>query len=132
MRKGAPDRGVAFVKVPTILITERVASRLWSISTVRESLEHDPVFSELVENLRAADASWHERLSGSVGGSEIAPTAEVAPLSKWMSTAEVAERLGCTSRWVRAEIAEGRLKAERRGRAWFVDRERLREYVANR
>lgn len=49
-----------------------------------------------------------------------------------LTTKEVAQELGCTSRWVVELIKRGELPAKRYGHSLVVDRDALRRFVARR
>lgn len=69
---------------------------------------------------------WYvaDQLNGSANGtgpSEDGTSAETMVETRWISTAEAAEELGCSARYVRTLAARGDLKADQSGRVWVID-----------
>ncbi len=88
----------------------------------------DPEVDAVLMALHVAALRWR----GSATGTERAPTAELAPVSEWLSTTEAGELLGITSRGVRKAIGEGRLEATEVAGRWRVSREAVEHYRAAR
>ena len=53
-----------------------------------------------------------------------------ADLPEWITTDEAAEVSGYHPEYVRYLAREGRIGAEKKGRDWWIDRDKLREYLA--
>ncbi len=53
-----------------------------------------------------------------------------ADLPEWITTDEAAEISGYHPEYVRYLAREGRIGAEKKGRDWWIDRDKLREYLA--
>lgn len=52
--------------------------------------------------------------------------------SPYMTVNEVAELAGLEPRWIRRLCQQGRLKAEKRGRDWDIDRESAEAWLEER
>ena len=85
-----------------------------------------PDLDALLEALRAAGERWASADRGSVE----AEAPEATP--EWLSTSEVASRVGLTTRAVVLAIGEKRLSAEWSSGRWMVSREELEHFKAAR
>jgi hypothetical protein len=114
----------------SVVIPGRLAAKLVrELSSIRGRLERDEELSMLLSRLRWLAAEWQ---ADAVGGPQKAPRGETDASSSWMTTERVGVFFGRTARWVRSEIASGRLPASRVGPRgpWMVERrdaEALRE-----
>lgn len=81
--------------------------------------------------LHYAALSWREASSARSGTPNPEPP-EPARESRWMTTAQVASRLGITSRAVRKAISDGRLHGELDGSSWRINAEDFAHYRATR
>lgn len=90
----------------------------------------DPEVDAVLMALHIAALKWRT----SAGVSEPRKPTEVATESEWMSTQEVADRLGVSTSRVRQECRDGRLEATNRGRplGWQIHREDFEHYRAAR
>ncbi|MFT4282523.1 helix-turn-helix domain-containing protein [Microbacterium sp.] len=86
----------------------------------------NPRLDAALEALRVAGVRW----AGSDRGSDDAEPAEVP--SEWLTTAQAADQIGCSPRWVRALIDEKKLQAMWAAGAWAIRREDVRLYQAGR
>lgn len=52
-----------------------------------------------------------------------------AAMPDWITTSEAAQVSGYHPEYIRKLARQGRIGAEKKGRDWWIDRDRLREYV---
>lgn len=53
-----------------------------------------------------------------------------AALPEWITTKEAAEISGYHPEYIRRLAKAGKIGAEKKGRDWWIDRDKLREYLA--
>jgi len=123
-------RGDPFHDGPVVIVTGRVASRIARplgrlLREARDRGEQlDDEVVTTVTALERASRTYAARrvLATSVNGSAGPDLAEVTARSPdALTTADVADRLGCGERNVVRLIAAGELNGRRVGRAWLVD-----------
>ncbi|WP_082509378.1 excisionase family DNA-binding protein [Curtobacterium sp. Leaf154] len=68
----------------------------------------------------------------SATGTRNAASAELDAQSEWLSTKQAADALAMTDRAIRKAIRENRLKANRVGRAYRINREQLAHFKARK
>lgn len=115
------------------IITGRVAAVLHKELNIAElrtrALGVDPELYDQLKSLHESSIDWRN----SATGSQVAAVPELAAEStQWMSTSEVAGRLGITDRAVRAAIERKALKATVIGRSYRISREDMEHYKAAR
>jgi excisionase family DNA binding protein len=117
---------------PSVIVPGRLAAMLEArcdLSGLRTRIRGlDPEASAVLESLHVAALMWRT----SSTGSSVAPAAEVAASSTWLSTTQAAAVAGVTPRAVRLAAEEGRLEAVQVGKAWRVSREDLAHWQAAR
>lgn len=116
-----------------VVVTARTAAWLERHADLRrlrtEVRGTDPEVDAVLVALGVAAASW----SASAVGSVRAPAPEVAAESEVrLSTSSAADLLGVTDRAVRLACKGGRLRAERVGGRWLIDREDVEHFRAAR
>lgn len=115
-----------------VVVPERIAAwldRHAGLTALR--LEHrgsDPEVDQVLLALAVASANWRTAAVGKDPRQEVA----VEPQSSWLTAAEIADRLGISSRTVRWACQTGRLPAERVGSQWQVSRTEYEQYRASR
>lgn len=62
-------------------------------------------------------------------GSTPAPVKDWADLQEWITTVEAAQVSGYDVQYVRYLARAGRIGAEKKGRDWWIDRDKLKEYL---
>lgn len=117
-----------------LIVPSRIAARIFAMTDLGRQAKNargdDPEFDAVISAMATTSARWRT----SVRGSKPAQPAEAKPLSEWMTTSEVAERLNVTSSRVRQECRAGRLRAENQGPrlGWRINREDFEHYRAAR
>jgi excisionase family DNA binding protein len=117
---------------PAVILSARTAAwleRYAGLTSLRVRVRGtDPEISRELEDLRRVAMSWR----GSACGTTVAPEAEPAAVSPWLSTGQAAALVELTPRAIRKAIAQGRLKASDHGGRWRVSREDLEHFRATR
>lgn len=90
--------------------------------------EHPRVDRVLIELTEAA-IRWRELTDN---GQNRAPTTDTGPLSKHMTTKQVADLTGVSDRTIRRAITDGRLPAQRVGRTYLISRHDVGRYRTTR
>lgn len=129
--KRPPTAYVHGVDAPVVIIPARVCAwleRYASLNEVRiRERGADPEVDAVLVAVRLAALTWRTTATGT----PIAAKPEVAPdLNQWMSTGQVADRLGITDRAVRLAIQEQRLHATNVAGRWRVAIEDLEHFSA--
>ena len=116
---------------PLVFVSGRVAARLSrplaglvrQAHAAGERLDEELVATVAAIERAARDYAASRVRAGSVDGTTEPDLAELSSGSEsnGLSTAETADRLGCSERWVTKLIAADRLAAQRVGRSWVVD-----------
>ena len=126
-----PNAYVHGVDSPVVVVPARVAAwleRRAGLSSLRPQVRGaDPEVDAVLVALRLAAMTW----TSSVGGTETRNQPELEASSE-LTTQQVADAFGLTSRAVRKAIAAGRLKAHQVGARWVVTREDFEHYKAAR
>lgn len=73
----------------------------------------------LMREMTAAAIRWRHLVTDN--GQNHAPTPEVEPGSRWLTTGQVAQSLGISTRAVRHRIASGHLPARKAGHVYLID-----------
>lgn len=128
---------------PTVVVSARVAALMSRplrrlVAEARNGGER--LDDEVLATVSAIDAAGRAYVSGrllasSDDGMARRPLAELAPSSVvdgWLSTSDVADRLGCSERNVVRLIAARRLPSVRVGRAHLIDPAELARYLEDR
>ena len=55
--------------------------------------------------------------------------ADWASMPEWITSSEAAEASGYDVQWIRQLARAGKIGAERKGRDWWIDRDKLMQYV---
>lgn len=100
--------------------------RKWRTNSIGNSRHHAVLMA-----ITLVGQTHVERVCGSSGSAARKP-AEIAPVSEWMNTTQVADAVNLTDRRVRQEIEAGRLGAEKHGRSWRIHRAEMKRYRAAR
>ncbi len=62
-------------------------------------------------------------------GNSPAPSKDWASLPEWITTVEAAEASGYDVQYVRELARAGKIGASKKGRDWWIDRDKLKEYL---
>lgn len=128
---------------PVVVVTGAVAyrlSRLLMAEMRRARDRGERLDPDLVETVLAIDAAGREyatrRVLGALAASDDGTTGipqESEPATNAvLTTTEVAQRLNCSARNVRALAERGALPARRAGRSWVFDAVDVAEYIETR
>ncbi|MFL0359063.1 excisionase family DNA-binding protein [Curtobacterium flaccumfaciens] len=115
-----------------VLVTGRAAA--WLLRYAELDHYHashrgeDPEIDQTLIALKVAALSWRE----SATGTKNAAAAELPTQLQWLSTKQAADALAMTDRAIRKAIRENRLKANRVGRAYRINREQLAHFKARK
>ena len=115
-----------------VLVTGRAAA--WLLRYAELDHYHanhrgeDPEIDQTLIALKVAALSWRE----SATGTKSATSAELTTQLQWLSTKQAADALAMTDRAIRKAIRENRLKANRVGRAYRINREQLAHFKARK
>lgn len=63
-------------------------------------------------------------------GSSPAPVKDWADLPEWIDIRQASEISGYNSDYLRRVMRQGKIKAQKRGTMWWIDRDSLQAYVA--
>ncbi|HUR48306.1 MAG TPA: helix-turn-helix domain-containing protein [Acidimicrobiales bacterium] len=125
---------------PAVLVTGAVAyrlSRLLMAEMRRARDRGERLDPDLVATVLAIDEAGREyatrrvlgALAASADGSTGIPSSDDRETNDVLTTTEVAERLGCSTRNVRALAERGALPGRRVGRSWTFDLVDVQEYI---
>ena len=127
-----PERFVHGIDGPVVILNARTCAYLNRYAGLdqfrRDHRGADPEVDNILLAIRLVELHWRN----SATGTKEAPKPELAPSSKWLSTRQVADRIGITDRGVRTAIANGRLHAESVVGRWRISSESLAHFKANR
>lgn len=123
---------VAGIDGPVALLSGRVAAYLLRYADLdRYHMGHRGEDAEVDAALLAMKVvALHWRTSAT--GTRNAASAELDAQSEWLSTKQAADALAMTDRAIRKAIRENRLKANRVGRAYRINREQLAHFKARK
>lgn len=123
---------VTGVDGPVVIVSGRVAAFLLRFAELdRYHYGHRGEDVEVDATLVAMKVvALHWRAS--VTGTQNAAPPELASQSQWLSTKQAADALAMTDRAIRKAIRENRLKANRVGRAYRINREQLAHFKARK
>lgn len=120
------------VSGPEVVVSGRAAAWLLRYAGLNEyHLDHrgeDAEIDETLVALKVAALTWRNTATGTAD----APKAELDAQSHWLSTKQAADALAMTDRAIRKAIRENRLKANRVGRAYRINREQLAHFKARK
>lgn len=122
---------------PVAIITGRVAYRvarplLRELARAQSQGEYvEPAVVAAIRAIELAGLAYLERIQNAAQAAAEAANDQTLN-DHLLSTAEVAKRLGCTARNVRALAERGAIPATRNGRAWGFDPADVAELVAAR
>lgn len=120
------------VSGPEVVVSGRAAAWLLRYAGLNEyHLDHrgeDAEIDETLVALKVAALTWRNTATGTAD----APKPELGAQSEWLSTKQVADALAMTDRAIRKAIRENRLKANRVGRAYRINREQLAHFKARK
>ena len=128
---------------PVVVVTGAVAyrlSRLLMAEMGRARDRGERLDPDLVRTVLAIDAAGREyatrrvlnALAASDDGTPGIPESEEREITAVLTTTEVATRLGCSTRNVRALAARGALPGRRVGRTWTFDAVDVQDYIDTR
>lgn len=128
---------------PVVVVTGAVAyrlSRLLMAEMRRARDRGERLDSDLIATVLAIDEAGREyatrRVLGALAASEDGttgiPLREADDITAVLTTTEVAARLGCSARNVRALAERGALSGRRVGRSWTFDVVDVQEYIDTR
>ena len=127
-----PERFIHGLDGPIVILDARTCAYLNRYAGLdqfrRDHRGSDSEVDKVLVAIRLAEIRWRT----SVTGTQEAPAPELAASSKWLSTRQVADRLGMTDRGVRTAISQGRLQAENVVGRWRISLEQLAHFKANR
>lgn len=114
-----------------VIVPGRVAAwleRRAGLNTLRiNNRGLDPEVDAVLGALHLGALVWRNSVDGTAPAEPAEPP---APCPQWLSTAQVASRLGITDRAVRKAIDRGAIPAENIEGRWFINREDLAHYQA--
>lgn len=117
---------------PVVLISARAAAWLIRYAELERYHEahrgQDAEIDQSLIALKVAALSWRSAATGTSN----APRPELATQLEWLSTKQAADALAMTDRAIRKAIRENRLKANRVGRAYRINREQLAHFKARK
>lgn len=113
-----------------VMVPPEMARILWGhagLSDFRVRVRgRRPDLDALLEAVRVAGERW----AGADRGTVQAAPAE--PVPEWLTTKQVADRTGCTSRWITELISRQRIDATWHGGQWQISRESFEHFMASR
>jgi excisionase family DNA binding protein len=134
-----PDRFVHGLRCDVVIVPRRVAAWLEARTELprlrRDSRGEDSEVAAVLLALSTAAQAWRDdqtrRSSAAIGTGRADVAEPVAPFGG-LTVTQAAARLDVTTRAIRKAIADGRLVAEKTGRAWLIDPAELAHYEAAR
>ncbi|TCK63611.1 excisionase family DNA-binding protein [Curtobacterium sp. PhB136] len=115
-----------------LIVSGRVAAWMLRYAGLEAyHLEHRGEDAEIDQTLiamKVAALSWRSAATGT----QSAALPELPAQSEWLSTKQAADALAMTDRAIRKAIRENRLKANRVGRAYRINREQLAHFKARK
>ena len=128
---------------PIVIVTGPVAyrlSRLLMAEMRRARDRGERLDQDLVKTVLAIDAAGRayatRRVLGALAAADDGtygiPHEDEPAITAVLTTQEVAQRLGCSTRNVRALAERGALPAKRAGRSWVFDAVDVQEYIDTR